>query len=302
MLWKGKLDFLHWETDFIFSVVLVLAQMCNLTCQIQSLIHFLIFAMILVAFSLVLKYVHFFCSSMKFASAPRLGTAMYLSWRWLQTLTGLFEGWLWWFSLSVLVTIPVSTGVLSVHAVRGSVSHVFSFISGDDHSILSLIKAPNCYLIPGYGFLLCMICCYTNERLLRLAQPYNWAVYSAIFKKLNALYFWVCFSVLSFHPSPGHHLLLIQSIIASRTALQCDQENRGRKIASVTAALGKLCIVWIGAGKLGEGLSGLRRRASSSTYAKKVIVYFSWIVFMFGSLRWLTRIRSMIKSLWRENK
>jgi len=40
-------------TDFIFSVILVLAQMCNLTCQILSLIHFLIFAMILVAFSLV---------------------------------------------------------------------------------------------------------------------------------------------------------------------------------------------------------------------------------------------------------
>lgn len=206
------------------------------------------------------------------------------------------------FSLSVLITIPVSTGVLSVHAVRGSVSHVFSFIFGDDHSILSLIKASNCYLIPGQEFFLCMICCYTNEHLLRLAQPYNWAVSSAIFKKLNALYFWVCFSVLSFHPSPGHHLLLIQCIIASRTALQCDQENRGRKIASVAAALGKLCIGWIGAGKLREGPDGLGRHGSSSTYAKKVIVYFSWIAYVSGSLRWLTRSRAMIKSIWRESK
>jgi len=147
-----------------------------------------------------------------------------------------------------------------------------------------------------------MICCYTNEHLLRPAQPYNWAVSSAIFKKLNALYFWVCYSVLSFLPSPGHHSLLIRCIIASRTVLQCIQENRGWKIASVAAVLRKLCIVWIGAGKLGEGPNGLGRHASSSTYAKSVIGYFSWIAYVFGSLRWLARSTAMIKSIWRESK
>lgn len=39
---EGRTWFLHWEIAFIFRVILPLAQLCNLSCQILSLVYLLI--------------------------------------------------------------------------------------------------------------------------------------------------------------------------------------------------------------------------------------------------------------------
>lgn len=49
--------------------------------------------------------------------------------------------------------------------------------------------------------------------------------------------------------------------------------EEGGKVATVAAALGKLCVMWIRACELLEGASGLGGDTSSSVAAKMFIIY-----------------------------
>lgn len=146
---RGKTWFLHWEIVFIFSVV-ILTQMYNLTCQILTLIHLLIFCCVFSSFFLDCWIVHFCkpirwslllpCSWKQKCICLRTGCShLRLQFASLRVVCGVFLP-------SQYSPVPVSTGVLSVHAtyIHGSVSHVISFLFGDDSSILSLIRSPNC--------------------------------------------------------------------------------------------------------------------------------------------------------------
>lgn len=147
---RGKTSFLHWKIIFIFSVIL-LAQMYNLTCQVLTLIHLLIFCCVFSIFFLDCWIVHF-------CKPVRLSLLLPCSWEQKRIFlrTGCSHLRLWFASLrvicgvfppfSVLFPVPLSTGLPSVHAtyIHGSVSHGISFFFGGDSSIRSLIRSPNC--------------------------------------------------------------------------------------------------------------------------------------------------------------